>query len=181
LWIKKACFAYQHVYECLHALEHFQHQQDRMPWDLMVEPNYQKGNWFEEGKAAKNLKLENSVPSWHIKIHSCKKLSYNAENPLNDNSTHKTVCKESLTGDWKSLFHLTHTKFIWPREPHNKFFLCINDNYQSVIHEIKRCINLYSDTQNSFMILTPYHQDFNSEWMRPYLLFLRSPIISEIS
>lgn len=61
----KAWFAYQHVYECLHALEHFQYQQGQMQWDLKVGLNHQKGNLFEEEKAADNLGLGNTATGWY--------------------------------------------------------------------------------------------------------------------
>lgn len=48
--------SYQHVYECLCALEHSQYQQDQKPQDLIEEQNHQRGSWFEEEKAAKNTR-----------------------------------------------------------------------------------------------------------------------------
>lgn len=47
-------FPYQHVYECLHSLEHFQCQQEQRQGDLQEELNHQIGSSFEEEKAANN-------------------------------------------------------------------------------------------------------------------------------
>jgi len=65
-----------------------------MQRDLMVEPNHQKGNWFEEERAAKNLGLGNTAPGWYTKIH-CKKLSYTAVKPFKDNRTDRLYVRKA--------------------------------------------------------------------------------------